>query len=114
MPLYSSLMSSATDHPQIELSEQQALDIVESKAWERMTDVERATVQLLVNQCIMPLDVFQEALQSALGRGVFTHEIGLNRRGLLEELRGNVEAPDIDTILDMVPGSKLVAATASE
>lgn len=56
----------------------------------------------------MPFGVFHESLEKALGRGVFTHEMALNRQGLLNELRGLVPSPSFDEIMDLIPADKRI------
>ena len=57
----------------------------------------------------MPFDVFHESVTKALGRPVYTHEFGLNRQGLIEELAGRAGHPSIDEIMALLPQDKLLA-----
>jgi len=41
-----------------------------------------------------------------LGRGVFTHEFGLNAKGIYLELIGEQDPPTFQEILDLIPEEK--------
>lgn len=64
----------------------EALEKVATRWWEVATPQEIATFQLREDRLCCPFDVFQLAVESTLGRPVFTHEFGMNRDGLLNEL----------------------------
>jgi len=100
-----------SDEPQwseLQLSQDEAILFAESKAWEPMTHRQRAEFQLYQHRLCMPFDVFQEAIEKSLGRGVWTHEFALNYAGLQRELRGEVGAPSMQEIVEMIPGEKRI------
>lgn len=91
-----------------ELTYEQALALFESDWWKPLTHRERAEFQLFTSRLCMPFTVFHEALEKALGRPVFTHELGLNYERLKAELRGERPAPTFAEILEMIPAEKRI------
>lgn len=67
-----------------------------------------AAFQLTVRLLCMPFDLFHEALEAALGRPVWTHEMGANWGGLLDELRGDGPVPRMEDILALLPADKTI------
>jgi hypothetical protein len=55
-----------------------------------------------------PFSQFHADLEEVLGRPVWTHEIAMNYRGLVDELEGRVETPTLDEIISLIPADKLV------
>lgn len=92
----------------MKLTEDQAIELAESKFWEDMTHEERAKFQLFQDRLCMPFEVFHEAIEKALGRSVWTHEFGLNHEGLKKELLGDSDPPSLVDIMMMVPVDKRV------
>jgi hypothetical protein len=90
------------------MTKEEAIKLADSRFWEGMTPRERATFQLFEDRLCMPLDVFHEALEEALGRPVFTHELGLNREGIQAELHGEAKRPTMQEIIDLIPADKRV------
>ncbi len=88
------------------MTKEQAIALFESKFWEPMSYVERATFQLFERKLCMPFGVFHEAVEKALGRPVYTHEFGLNLDGLKKELMGENPAPTIEQIINIIPVDK--------
>ena len=91
-----------------QLSEQEAINFYEQKLYEKMSDKEKAIFQLTQDRLCMPFEVFHEAVEKTLGRPVYTHELALDRDGLLEELNGEAEPPTIQEIIDLIPRDKQV------
>lgn len=91
-----------------QLTPEQAIEFGKSKAWEKMTAKERAAFQLEQECLCMPFDVFHKAIEEALGRPVWTHEFGLNMKGLREELAGKVKAPTFAEIMNLIPKDKRI------
>jgi hypothetical protein len=89
-------------------TEEQAKKLHESKFWESMSHRERAVFQMNTPRLCMPFGIFHEAVEKTLGRGVFTHEFGLNVDGLRKELAGEQPPPSFADILAMIPADKLV------
>lgn len=89
-----------------ELTLEEALALGASKFWEPMTYRERAEFQMFTTRLCMPFDVFHEAVEKTLGRPVFTHEFGLNAKGIRAELRGEKAAPTFEEIVELIPAEK--------
>ena len=85
------------------MTKDEAVALFEGKFWEPMAAYDRAMFQLWEDRLCMPWGVFMEALGEALGRPVYTHELGLNRDGLKEELLGLRAAPTITEVLELIP-----------
>lgn len=96
------------------MTEEQAIAFAKNKLYECMTDRQIAELQLEQDRLCMPFDVFHKALESALGRPVYTHEIGLDRGELIKELRGEKPAPTLEEILGLIPKEKLVVVEMKE
>lgn len=90
------------------LTRAQAVALYESKFWEPMGYLERATFQLLEDRLCMPFGVFHEAIEKVLGRPVFTHEFGLSRDGLIRELLEGAPRPTMAEIIGLIPPEKLI------
>lgn len=89
-----------------QLTKEEAIQFAESRQWETMSLEQRALFQMEQDLLCMPFNIFHEAVQKTLNRPVFTHEFGLNRDGLLQELRGLVPAPSMWEVLDLLPPEK--------
>ena len=74
--------------------------------WNSMSHYERAKFQLFEPRLCMPFSVFHEALEKALGRPVWTHELGMNLAGLQRELLGDAPAPTFEEIIALIPPEK--------
>lgn len=92
----------------ISIGRERAVALFEARHWEGMTMRERAEFQLFTDELTMPFDVFHEALEAALGRPVWTHELGLNRDGLAHELRGEQDSPTFEEVMNLIPEDKRV------
>lgn len=90
------------------MTEAQAIELANSKFWERMTHAEIAKFQMFEERLCMPFNVFHEALEKTLGRPVWTHEFGLNLDGLKKELLGEAPAPTFADIVNLIPEDKRV------
>jgi len=55
-------------------TKQEAIDFYDSKQWEKMTDYELVKFQLYNDFLAVPFGRFHSAVESVLGRPVFTHE----------------------------------------
>lgn len=90
------------------LTKEQALSLYDSNFWENMSPRERAVFQMNEPRLCMPFEVFHEAMEKTLGRGVFTHEFGLNYDGLLKELMDGAPAPSFEEIMNLIPAEKRI------
>lgn len=89
-----------------EITKEQAIALAESKFWENMTQREIAEFQMNTEKLCMPFSVFHKALEDALGRPVWTHELGLNADGIRKELNGEKGAPSFDEVVNLIPKEK--------
>lgn len=96
------------------LTYEQAVELAESEFWKDMTPRHIAEFQMMEDRLCMPFSVFQEAMEKTLGRSVFTHEFGLNRQGLMEELFGGKPAPTFQEIVDLIPEAKRIVVLVGE
>lgn len=87
------------------MTEQQAIALFDSRFWETMTFVERATFQLHEKRLCMPFGIFHEAVEKTLGRPVFTHEFAW-KDDLVKELLGSKPAPTFEEIVSLIPAEK--------
>lgn len=90
------------------MTKDQAIKLYDSEFWESMSHKERAMFQMFEDRLCMPFGVFQEAVEKALGRPVFTHEFGLNRKGLQKELLGESNPPTFEEIINLIPKDKQI------
>ena len=95
------------------MTKNEAMALYESKFWEQMSFRDRALFQMFEDKLCMPISVFHESIEEALGRPVFTHEFGLNSEGLQRELLGEAPAPTIDDILALIPEGKRIVLIAA-
>lgn len=91
-------------------TQSEAKALYDSKFWEPMSHRERAEFQLFTDRLCMPFDVFQEAVEKALGRSVWTHEFA-GRDALQQELLGNRPSPTMQEIIDLIPADKRIIVT---
>lgn len=89
-----------------QLTKQQAIYLADSEAWRDMSERAIAEFQMIQEKLCMPFEVFHKALESTLGRPVFTHELGLNRVGIMAELFNGADPPSLADVLAMIPESK--------
>jgi hypothetical protein len=67
---------------------------------------EIARFQLFTRELCMPFQLFHQALEEALGRPVFIHELGLNTDGIIHEFIGEADPPTLDEILALLPSDR--------
>lgn len=96
------------------MTREEAIALYESRFWEPMSYYDRAMFQLWEDKLCMPIGVFHEAIEKALGRSVWTHEFGLNREGLKQELLGLRPAPSQSDIFKLIPEDKRILIHAGE
>lgn len=90
------------------MTKEEAIALAESKFWENMNLPERAKFQLFEPLLCMPFSVFHEALEFALGRPVFTHELGMGLDGIKREFLGERPAPTMEEIINLIPADKRI------
>lgn len=96
------------------MTKKQAIELAESSFWEKMTPREIATFQLHERRLCMPFDVFHKAVEETLNRPVYTHEFGLNIKGLKKELAGEQKTPSMQEIIEMIPEDKRIILLAND
>lgn len=90
------------------MTKEQAILLYDSGFWVEMGYRDRAVFQMFEDKMCMPFEVFHEAVEKTLGRPVFTHEFGLNRKGLQMELMGEAKLPSLEDIVNLIPEDKRV------
>ena len=100
--------------PEPQFTEEQAIEFAESGKWKELSLQERAELQINQRLLSMPFDAFHEAIEHALSRPVYTHEFGLNWKGLQEELFEGRKSPTLTELLDMFPGDKPLLVVSPE
>lgn len=81
---------------------EQAMAKVETKWWETATPHEIVAFQLFEDRLCMPFALYQNSLETVLGRGVQTLELGVMRDELQKEFLGLREAVSLEETLDAV------------
>lgn len=89
-----------------QLTEEQAIQLADSKAYEAMSHRERAVFQMNQDRLCMPFDIFHEAVVKTLARSVFTHEFATNKQGIIAELNGDQKSPSFEDIINLIPEEK--------
>lgn len=85
-----------------------AIALAETKWWEGKTAREICDLQLFTVELVMPFDRFHEAVEECLGRGVYTHEFGLDYDGIVAEYLGEKSPPTLNEIINLIPAEKRV------
>jgi hypothetical protein len=90
-----------------QLTEAEAKALHDRGDWKNWDDNLRASFQLNQSRLCMPFDVFQQALEVALGRPVWTHEL-CNPAELRAELENRKAQPTMAEIINLLPADKTV------
>ena len=93
-----------------QLTKEQAIAIFNGGEWKDWSDEEIVKFQLYQDRLCVPFDKFHEAMESVLGRPVWTHEFA-NRKRLTEEYEGTRPAPTFEEILNLIPEEKRIVLT---
>lgn len=97
-----------------QLTKEQAIAFGENKLYEEMTLQQIAEFQLAQKRLCVPFDLYHEAVEKALGRPVFSHELGMNQEGLLKELYGEKKPPTLEEVMSLISEEKLVTVIVYE
>ena len=89
------------------MTKEQAIELFDSGFWEELSYAEWAKFQLFEERLCMPFDVFQEAVEKTLGRGVWTHEFAYPEN-LQKELLGEASKPTMEEIINLIPKDKRI------
>lgn len=90
------------------IGKEMAISLFESGWWKERPAKEVATFQMFTVELSMPFTEFHRALEEALGRPVWTHELGLNADGIRAELLGERPAPTMEEIIGLIPVEKRI------
>ena len=88
-----------------ELTREQAIALAESGWWKNRTAREIVTFQLFTPLLCMDFGDFQQAVEEALGRSVWTHEFA-KPENLQTEFLGARKAPTFQEIMEQIPAEK--------
>jgi len=92
----------------------EALAKVDTRWWETASDREIVDFQLNEERLCMPFGEFQRAMESVLGRGVWTHEFA-NPQALRDEIDGKREPLDpIDSLAQIIGPSKVIVVVTDD
>ena len=86
----------------------QAIALAATKWWEGRDPRDVALFQLENRLLCMPFDVFHQAIEAALDRPVWTHEMAMGWDGLVAELRGDRGSPSFAAIMELIPADKRI------
>lgn len=90
-----------------QLTKEQAIAMAESKIWQSWTAEQIVRFQLFQSRLCMPFDKFHEAIETVLGRPVYTHEFAYSDE-LKKEYLGVKEAPTLAEIMSLIPADKRI------
>lgn len=99
---------------QISIGRDKAIALSETHWWELCTPREIAEFQLFTTELCCPFAVFHEAMETSLGRPVWTHEFGMSFDGLVKEFLGEQGPPTMQQIIDLIPAEKRVVISLEE
>jgi len=100
-------------YPQISIGNDAAIVLAKTKWWVGRDPREVTRVQLFTVELCMDFAAFHEALEKSLGRPVFTHELGMNFEGIVQEFLGERDAPTMEEILELIPAQKRIVISTS-
>lgn len=92
---------------EVQLTEQQAISMFDSKVWEQWTPEEVVRFQLFQKRLCMEFSHFHKCMQEVLGRPVYTHEFAF-RDGIIKEYLGEKETPTMEEIFNLIPEEKRI------
>ena len=95
-----------------QLTKEQAITLASSGAWRNWSDEEVVKFQLYQRLLCMDFGRFHEALEKVLGRPVWTHELGLDYKGIVAEYEGKRGKPTMEQIVGLIPKEKLIVVKA--
>lgn len=89
------------------MTKEQAVNIAKKKWWKDCTPEEITAFQLYEDRLCMDFADFHQAVETTLGRPVFTHEFA-NADLLRKELEGKIKPASFTDILAKLPADKVV------
>lgn len=97
--------------PRHSIGKEAAIKLAETKWWIGKTSREICDVQLFTKELCMDFGDFHRAIETSLGRPVYTHEFGLNYDGIVKQYLGEQSAPTLEQIIDLIPVDKRMIIT---
>ena len=91
-----------------QLPKEQAIAFAESESYKDMSHRDIAEFQINQEKMCMPFSIFHEAVEKTINRPVFTHEFGLNYKGIKAEIMDGKEPPSFEEIINLIPKEKLM------
>lgn len=88
-----------------QLTQEQAIELYNSGVYKDWTHEQIVRFQLFQNLLCVPFAKFHEAIESVLGRSVWTHEFA-NKESIIKEYLGVKDPPTMEEIINMIPEEK--------
>ena len=101
-----------TKYKRQSIGKEKAIALADSGWWKGRPAKEVAKFQLFTDELAMDFGDFHAALEEALGRPVWTHELALNFDGIAAELLGEKGAPTMEEIIGLIPEEKRILLIA--
>jgi len=96
-----------------QLTKDEAIRFYRSGLWRTLNFNQIVRLQLWQDKLCVPFDVFHEAIEKTLKRGVFTHEFAWRER-LKQEYLGERKAPTFEEIMELIPENKRMIILAKD
>lgn len=96
------------------IGKERAIALSKTNWWEGKTPRQIAKFQLFTAELSCPFNVFHEALEKSLERPVWTHELGMNYNGIVQEFLGERDAPTMKEIIELIPEEKRIVCVVGE
>ena len=90
-----------------QLTEQEAVAFGKEKLWATWTDEQIVRFQLFQKRLAMDFSRFHQAVETVLGRSVWTHEFAY-RDVMVKEYLGEKPKPTMDEIIELIPAEKRI------
>lgn len=88
-----------------QISKEQSIKLAESGVWKEWDPHKLVRFQLFQKRLSVDFAAFHEALEAVLDRPVFTHEMGINYDGIVEEYLDvtNTSVPTFKELVEYIP-----------
>jgi len=97
-----------TKYKRQSIGKEKAIELAKSGWWKGRPAKEVAKFQLFTGELAMDFGDFHAALEEALGRPVWTHELAMNFDGIAMELIGEKDAPTMEELIGLIPSEKRI------
>lgn len=91
----------------MEVTKEEAIELAKSDFWKEWNAQSIALFQLSTRRLCIPINVYQKALEEALERPVWTHEL-VDPGRLIDELLGRKPVATFREIMSMIPNKKII------